>query len=154
MTTVSDEELAEMYASGQSLMAISLQIGQSHQYVKRHLNRCGIKLRPLRKGGTDHSQWIGGRLEVGNGYWRVWLQPDDPLASMRTHQGYVLEHRLIMARKIGRPLRRTETVHHINGNRADNRPENLELHQGKHGSSVAMCCLDCGSRNLGHVKLG
>ena len=37
------------------------------------------------------------------------------------------EHRMVMERLIGRRLARGETVHHINGARHDNRPENLEL---------------------------
>lgn len=147
------QEIIAMYASGKSLKKIGAQLGRSHQYPYRKLKKAGYKLRPCRGSGPEHSQWIGGRLPVGNGYWRIWVSPDDPMAEMRTHQGYVLEHRLVMARALGRPLRRTETVHHIDDDKANNAPGNLELRQGKHGKGVVMCCLACGSHNVGFAKL-
>jgi hypothetical protein len=55
------------------------------------------------------------------GYIRV-FEPDHPKAM---NGGWVFEHRLIAETRIGRPLKRDEHVHHINGQKDDNRPENL-----------------------------
>jgi hypothetical protein len=58
-----------------------------------------------------------------NGYIEIY-EPENPNATLN---GRVLEHRKVMSEHLGRELIKTETVHHINGNRSDNRLENLEL---------------------------
>lgn len=55
------------------------------------------------------------------------FQPDSDMANGR---GLVLEHRIVMAEHLGRPLLPTESVHHINGVKTDNRIANLELWAG------------------------
>jgi hypothetical protein len=58
---------------------------------------------------------------------RGYVMVFDPTHPNARKDGYVSEHIKVMAAKLGRPLERFEEVHHKNGTRHDNRPENLEL---------------------------
>lgn len=146
-------EIVNLYEGGLSQEAVASRCGVSQNSVSRVLRKAGVKSRMHARGAEAHGMWKGGRVMLGD-YVAVWVASDDPMASMRTTTGYVLEHRLVMARHLGRPLVSSETVHHKhNGDKTDNRIENLQLRHGKHGSGGAFMCAECGSHKVVSVDL-
>lgn len=81
------------------------------------------------KKGEKHPRWKGGVIE-GLGYF-LQKEPSHPSANVN---GYVLQHRLIVEKSIGRYLKVRELVHHIDENRKNNNLDNLFLfrHQAAH----------------------
>lgn len=78
-------------------------------------------------GGKEHWNWKGGRKQDGRGYILIKLTPDDFFYLMANRQSYVMEHRLVMARHLGRCLQSWEKVHHKDGIKNHNEYSNLEL---------------------------
>lgn len=76
-----------------------------------------------RKPHEEHHLWKGGRTIDPNGYVYIFM-PGHPAAT-RGSGRYVAEHRLVMQEVLGRLLEPSEDVHHINGIKGDNRPDNL-----------------------------
>lgn len=82
--------------------------------------------------GPNNPRWKGGKYTASCSGYVYLLIPEHPNADKR---GYVREHVLIMSDHIGRPIAKSEIVHHLNGIKNDNRKENLELlERGKHHS--------------------
>ncbi len=82
--------------------------------------------------GTHYGRW----QRLGDVKADMPIQPHDKSGSGTNHKGYVVvsvdgkqkrQHRVVMEQMLKRPLIKGENVHHINGIKDDNRPENLEL---------------------------
>lgn len=145
-------ELYSLYIEQRlSLRAIERETGASSPTVRCWLKKAGICTRTISEakqgqGPTPdvirasitarRKHFIPGKDMVGYkvddyGYVHIWDA---------TKKRYVREHRLVLEKKLGRPLLATEDGHHINGIRTDNRPENLEL------------CVSRGEHLRGHSK--
>lgn len=128
------ELIRALYASGKCSREIANILGDTTaKSVQSFAARNGIP-RPKRGGAVRewNGSWKGGERLTKDGY-RELLVLDHPFAKGRRkrgvlrREGYMLEHRLVMEHLLGRYLLPTEVVHHIDKNRLNNSPDNLEL---------------------------
>jgi hypothetical protein len=87
---------------------------------------CGKHYQRLKNTGSvdEPMRRKPGHKTLSSGGYVLIYEPGHP---MSYRDGRVHEHRVVMAQHIGRALKPNETVHHKNGDRTDNRIENLEL---------------------------
>ena len=109
---------------------------------KKNIQTC-LKKRPA-PTGESNGRWRGGSFVGTDGYRQVRVPTE-------TQNHYRYEHRVVMERVLGRRLKRREHVHHKNGDKLDNRPENLQvLSATAHGALHAPAAHE--SRRRGKVK--
>ena len=109
-------------------------VGTGHRTVCRWMIKLGIPRRskseaniifreknPNHQKGENSSNWKGGRKKSSDGYILIY-KPGHPYCCKK---GYIMEHRLIVEKAIERYLKPEEIIHHVNGNKTDNRPRNL-----------------------------
>jgi hypothetical protein len=99
------------------MMVLQPSVAKLRRYCSRDCLRAG---KITRSAGRLHNGRPA-RL-LSDGYVKIW-EPTHPRAT----RGWILEHRWLMEQKLGRLLEPQEEVDHINSNRSDNRPENLQV---------------------------
>jgi len=121
---INSEEILKMFRDGCSLAEMAKVVRTKGAEVKKFLERNGIhKTWPKATYGEKHYAWKG-RLIDKDGYILI-HQKNHPNARKHTH--YILEHRLVMEEVLGRILLPDEVVHHIDKNKHNNHPSNLQL---------------------------
>lgn len=159
-----------------SLRQIGIELGVNATALRKYFTRFCIQIRETSEAksistrGSRSRNWNGGRNLRSNGYIEVYC-PTHPKAKTRK---YIYEHILVMEQHLGRYLNADEVVHHINGNKTDNRIENLQLmtnseHVASHGhknkgrsidilhgawSKKYSCCTMCGTTTIKHKANG
>lgn len=141
---LADAEWLRVSLADKTAKQLATELGCSEQVVTYWAHKHGIldrdksrnvsnglaKRYPEGRMAEQAANWRGGRNATAAGYIKVYAS-DHPAA----HGGSVFEHRLVMERIIGRYLEPDEVVHHLDGNRQNNAPENLSLlKRGEHVS--------------------
>ena len=130
------QQVVKMYVEDKMTAAdIGKKVGLTAGAIYSILKVRGVKTRsfkeahytkyPLGRKGDLAANWQGGIRRVGKS--RAYVGIYNPAHPYASKDSYVMEHRLVMEKHLGRYLTPIEVVNHINGVKDDNRLENLQL---------------------------
>ena len=139
--------IVDLYKNGSSIKTLSNSFNCHANTINNLLHRHHCS---FRKQGRPSS---GGKWNHAAGYTYISIPKDDEFYCMVNFKGYVAEHRYVVAKKLGRPLDKKESVHHIDGSRKNNEIDNLQLRSSSHGAGVVHVCQNCGSKNVKAVNI-
>ena len=122
---------------------VYLKKGKPPSKLCRSCSHKGLSRSPEVRQKMSQAHFKGGRYINSEGYVLLFLRLDDPFFPMAKKGGYVLEHRLVVAKVLGRCLLSSELVHHKNGIKDDNRIENLEILNESSHQLRTMFCRNC-----------
>ncbi len=153
-TTTDDiERICAAYAAGRSLESVAAESKRGKPAVKKLLLAAGVAIRTLSEANKGKRRTPETRERMREAQRQIRADPEKSAAKrvkvsrtklngsngtitnkgyrrvldLRTDKGSILEHRLVMEAKLGRAMLPHETIHHKNGDKADNEPSNLEL---------------------------
>ena len=144
------EELEQLYwRENISFAMIAERFGYSKTGIRDMFKRFGISSRTLSEaqqigGQAGRCRYSGGFTSL-NGYKLI----KDKSHHRANGRGYVMEHIVVLERKLGRHLLSSEVGHHLNGIKHDNRPGNLiAMVRKRHSSTLIMQALHERIRDL------
>lgn len=147
------DEAKKLYESGAGPTEIERKLNFPKYSQQYWFKKMGLTMRTLKESQRlrlergigiqvydKASNWHGGHTKTEQGYILVKLPPNDFFLQMANSNGYIFQHRLVMAKYLKRNLLPWEVIHHKNGIKEDNRLENLELLPAsyKHTSTIRM----------------